>query len=870
MVDIEWKESRITNRGNQYFHYPKGDMEFKDEVVKSGGWVAHIYKNGIFIDKIEADSSVVWQSPIFTHIKTTTINSKDIEQIYENCKIYAVPKGYEDMLPPKVTKTDFDKDKFLNLIKAFMDKVDELRKINSIKGTGRGEWYVIEVMENLLQNIGYEPHFSFGSGKLLSGKGDKVCGIAFCRSNTIGNEFVSENLVSTGVYIWLGYADQEVQPYLKLAIGCGEKTKECIAIDTIEKHHNNGKWEFTYNSNDFETQKEQIAKDFLYLVKEFDSIPLEHFKPKGDVMDNITKIPPLNQILYGPPGTGKTYSTIDKTLEILGYAKSNDNGKVILDYTKIKQKLQNIANDKKGAELDLKNLDSKNDRELAKLLFDYYRSAEHNKEQRQIEFVTFHQSFSYEEFVEGIKPKLIDSSNGAESSEMSYTIKSGIFKEICNRALKDLQEIQERIKSNPYVWKVSLEQTDSELYKYCLKNNEIRIGFQHEGGDKNASVRHFRDEMQKGDIVGIRHDEQSFNAIGVIVGDCDEKNIDKRATITETYPITRKIKWILIDNVKNIQDKKLDRNTVYQLDTTAKDLFAEIQDRVDYAFDDLPKQITRKDLPKKPYILIIDEINRGNISKILGELITLIEPSKRIGASDEEKARGIGNESLEVTLPYSNEIFGVPSNLYIIGTMNTADRSIALLDTALRRRFEFIEMMPDCKELQKIWLVENDEDYENSSIDEWNTDKAKVLYEILTAINNRIEFLLDREHTIGHAFFFEKAKLCKSNRYQLSLDSLKEIFAKKIIPLLQEYFYDDYAKIDAVLGGNGMVEKAYKSVVSLFQNPKSRPDDLEDKTIYNIAPLNSEIWDNPQTYKSIYGVDKVEDSRDFSESDKDE
>lgn len=285
MADIEWKQSRITNRGNQYFHYPKGDMEFKDEVVKSGGWVAHILKNGIFIDKIEADSSVVWQSPIFTHIKTTTINSKDIEQIYENCKIYAVPKGYEYMLPPKVAKIEFDKDKFLNLIKAFMDKVDELRKINSIKGTGKDEWNVIKSMENLLQNIGYEPHFSFGSGKLISGKGDKICGIAFCRSNTIGDEFVNQkNLVSTGVYIWLGYADQEIQPYLKLVIGCGEYTKECIAIDTIEKHRNNSDWDFIYNSNDFEAQKEQIAKDFLYLVKEFDSIPLEYFKPKGDTM----------------------------------------------------------------------------------------------------------------------------------------------------------------------------------------------------------------------------------------------------------------------------------------------------------------------------------------------------------------------------------------------------------------------------------------------------------------------------------------------------------------------------------------------------------------------------------------------------------
>ena len=143
----------------------------------------------------------------------------------------------------------------------------------------------------------------------------------------------------------------------------------------------------------------------------------------------------------------------------------------------------------------------------------------------------------------------------------------------------------------------------------------------------------------------------------------------------------------------------------------------------------------------KPYILIIDEINRGNISKILGELITLIEPGKRIGASEE----------LRVSLPYSNESFGVPKNLYIIGTMNTADRSIALLDTALRRRFEFIELMPDSSKIN-------------------NDYKDVNLLKLLDSINNRIEFLLDREHTIGHAFFIDVK----------NLEDLKNIFAKKL------------------------------------------------------------------------------------------
>ena len=100
----QWKESKVTNRGNQYFHYPQNENEFKNEVVKSGGWVAHIHKNGVFVDKIEANSSTLWQTPIFTNIKTTKRNNEDIEQIYENCKIYAVPKGYENMLPQVIKK----------------------------------------------------------------------------------------------------------------------------------------------------------------------------------------------------------------------------------------------------------------------------------------------------------------------------------------------------------------------------------------------------------------------------------------------------------------------------------------------------------------------------------------------------------------------------------------------------------------------------------------------------------------------------------------------------------------------------------------------------------------------------------------------
>ncbi|WP_072226244.1 McrB family protein [Campylobacter coli] len=480
----------------------------------------------------------------------------------------------------------------------------------------------------------------------------------------------------------------------------------------------------------------------------------QHFENEKILSENQNLS--LNQILYGPPGTGKTYHTIDKALEILG-----------------------------------ENLESRDEK---KAKFDEY------VKNGQIVFITFHQSYGYEEFVEGIKPMM---NNEANSQEIQYEIKDGIFKEICERALENEDNIKD---FNFYIDKlkeiVKEDGNDPERY-FKLPNTKYSI--QYRGGKT------FR----------IKFDDMSKNH--------------------KDYPVS-------IENIIKLY-KTSSTNEIYNS--------AYVKAILNYLKTQGLKDYQEKDEGiNLPYIIIIDEINRGNVSKIFGELITLIEPSKRIGEKEE----------LKVRLPYSGDEFGVPKNVYILGTMNTADRSITSLDTALRRRFEFIEMMPDSDLLKNVFIckdVENpnkDEDYLG---DDFETKGfAEILQNILISINKRIEFLLDREKTIGHAFFmseavkFNKDNWCKPDEYEedwyvLSISKLKSIFQNKIIPLLQEYFYNDYALISAVLNDNGMIKKCEKDDKYL-QKIKNLDNVDSEKIIYNIASFDNEIWNDIKTYQAIY------------------
>ena len=220
--------------------------------------------------------------------------------------------------------------------------------------------------------------------------------------------------------------------------------------------------------------------------------------------------------------------------------------------------------------------------------------------------------------------------------------------------------------------------------------------------------------------------------------------------------------------------------------------------------------------PDQNFVIIIDEINRGNIPKIFGELITLIEDSRRLGKDD----------ATTVTLPYSGDAFGVPDNLYIIGTMNTADRSIQQLDTALRRRFTFVEMMPDA-----------DHELIPEAVDGVNCR------EMLRAMNERIAALMDREHQIGHTYLFEVK----------TLKQLGDRFRNRIFPLLQEYFYDDWRKIRAVLGGNAFVNE--RRIGEGHAKDLALEFDLVDdeRVTYERLPLDDPAWEDASEYKAIYG-----------------
>ncbi|WP_255300788.1 AAA family ATPase, partial [Bacillus thuringiensis] len=500
-----------------------------------------------------------------------------------------------------------------------------------------------------------------------------------------------------------------------------------------------------------------------------------------------------NQILYGPPGTGKTYSVVRKALEIVAPKK----------YEEL------ISNESENPDKSYRN--------------EWMEAYQYYIDNKQIQFCTFHQSYSYEDFVEGLR----------SDEDGKFVATNGIFLDICESA-RLVKEQEKRFKFDPTAinfFKMSLGDSTAgtEIFEYCIDKKVLALGYggnvDYSNCNDSASIKHlvntkydgddktdvvigfmdnFRNRLKIDDIVLVSDGNHKIRAVGRVTGEYTYKPDTKIS-----YNHFRSVEWLYSGESLSVS-RFLNREALSQLSQRTIYPFDKPNLKIEYIQKLLKENAKLADMDSGNVVLIMDEINRGNISRIFGELITLIEDDKRLGEQNQ----------IVVKLPYSRKTFGVPANLYLIGTMNTADRSITLMDTALRRRFEFIEMLPD------VSLLPEDLDGVN-------------VRKLVQTINQRIEYLYDRDHTIGHAFFIGRS---------LSGPRLIDIMRKKVIPLLQEYFYDDWEKVELVLGGaagngdsNYFIRKEVIKPADIFVNVKNNK--FEEQVKYSIVsnPTNQAL-----------------------------
>ncbi|MES2399570.1 MAG: AAA family ATPase [Pseudomonadota bacterium] len=530
--------------------------------------------------------------------------------------------------------------------------------------------------------------------------------------------------------------------------------------------------------------------------------------PVGGLQNMSTA--PLNQILYGPPGTGKTYATVSRAVKILNpafYAQHED---------------ESVSGNREALKREYDRLSS--------------------PEQARVRFVTFHQSFSYEDFVEGIRAVTDEVQEDSPSAGgLAYRVEAGVFKRICEDAKRDkASEAQVGIRPDATVWKMSIEEASSDgaTRNYCFANGEARLGWENAGdlltenfekmdelGSKEkSSLRHFGFNVQPGDVVVCLKTVKTIQAVGVVTGSY-EYEPEVPPGVRKDYVHKLPVHWLATGIDLEITTlnggTQLTLQAVYPLRNISWAKLHEVLLHSKVPLNGVEPTVSKT---REPYVLIIDEINRGNVSRIFGELITLLEPSKRAGAP----------ESLEVLLPYSKERFSVPPNVHLIGTMNTADRSLAGLDVALRRRFVFEELMPQHQLLDDVRV---------------SAGAISVsVSELLAVMNQRIEALLDREHTVGHAYFMPL-------RQSPTLPMLAHIFRKQVLPLLQEYFFDDWERIRWVL--NDHRKKAADQTFVKASGPPFESlfgSDVQVPRHRQSWAINANAFDRLDSYAAILNV----------------
>ena len=455
-----------------------------------------------------------------------------------------------------------------------------------------------------------------------------------------------------------------------------------------------------------------------------------------------------NVVLYGAPGTGKTYDVPELAVRLCDPA--------LMATIPSREEIVNRYNQLKT--------------------------------EKRIAFTTFHQSLDYEDWIEGLRPVV------NENNQVTYEIESGIFKKLCEEAERPVvKDKQVGIADNAVVWKVSLAGTgDNDVRRECMENSHIRIGWDGYGpvisdetdwsiynGEGKQILDAYINKMKVGDIVMSCYSSQTIDAIGVVVSDYEFDDS------LPNYKRVRRVNWL----VKNINENIVEMNdgktmtlgTVYRLNSITLDNVKSILEKYDTS--------SKMEENDKAYVMVIDELNRGNVSKVFGELITLLEADKRKGRINAES----------VVLPYSKKGFHIPNNVYLIATMNTADRSLGSLDYAIRRRFAFIAEKPfglevegfDEELFEKVssLFVKNFGDYKESGWDQ--TMK-------LESADTLSEEYKPEDVWIGHSYFLMQD--------EESEDNTSNRLLYEIIPLLEEYVRDGVLTAEA----QGVIDELYK------------------------------------------------------------
>lgn len=656
---------------NDYYFYPQNNANFKKEAFEDKIVIVKIFNaNKQLIDEFNINVNTFWKSDISTQIRTTTRNGQDVSKKYNNSKIFAFPKRY-------INK--FDINTFFNNIKYWLYSAGE-------KSYNWDEFYKDGIMAIGWDYLGDLTKYSSQeeiANKITKEENKTQYPMNDSKANW---EFAKDMQVGDIVYVKKGLQDALIgRGIVKSDYIYDANRNEYKSIRKVEWTHN-GIYDVDFKVLDIKQWNQKTLTEISQSKYKDFCLKIEDVFMKKQPEENSNSLQvniPLNQILYGPPGTGKTYSVRQYITDIVGQNPG-------LKTDNEEQKINNAVKDLTW---------------YSAIALSMYKNGKNNKYK-----------------VPNLQHQKIIKAFAA--TKESKKIKATLWFQMQSHTSESSENVNNSTKHPPYLFDKT---ENSEWYL-----TETGIKFVEENLSEQLEFLNAKNSSRKiEDFYKFITFHQSYSYEEFVEGIKPSINNDEdNATISYEY------------------NRGILKEICQQANSD----------------------------PENNYLLIIDEINRGNISKIFGELITLIESDKRVIPNGERifENTKTQNEELVVTLPYTKSKFGVPSNLYILGTMNTSDRSIASIDIALRRRFKFVEMMPK-RELVADFGINFADVFEN--------------------LNTKIKILLDRDHQIGHSYFI------KTKYENAGSDELKAIWFSEILPLLNEYFYCDWEKLKLVVPG---------------------------------------------------------------------